>query len=110
MLGWRRLLDECERDLAGDHLLTIVGETASGRSSFLHQLLLPIMQAGPARRPELQGSEEWRDRSISLGQEPIEDLLRAFMDQAERDHEWVAAGKSDQEGTQQTSGNPGARL
>ncbi len=91
ILGWRRLLDECERDLAGDQLLTIVGEVGSGRRFLLHDLMVPILREGRARRAELKGSEKWRYFSVRLGQQPIEDLLSAFKDGQQRDQAWVIA-------------------
>lgn len=91
VLGWRRLLDECEQDLAGDQLLTIVGEVGSGRRFLTHDLLVPILREGRARRDELKGSEKWRYFSVRLGQQPVEDLLSAFKDGQERDRRWVAA-------------------
>ena len=77
MLGWRRLLDECERDLSSDQLLTIVGDVGSGRKFLLHDLFLPLLRKGKTRRPILTGSENWRYIFVSFGHDPVRDLVMA---------------------------------
>lgn len=89
-LAWRRLLDECEQDLAGDQLLTVVGEVGSGRKFLLFELLLPLLRSGRARRPELADSSDWRYITVSLGKDPIRDLIQAIGDTDGRDANWVA--------------------
>ncbi len=89
MLGWRRLLDECEQDLAGDHLLTVVGDRGSGRRLLFHGLLLPMLQAGQARRQDLQGSETWRYYTVPQGDNLLISLLQAVAAADKRDQAWV---------------------
>lgn len=95
MLGWRRLLDECERDLAGDHLLTVMGEVGAGAHVLVHNLVLPTLHSGRARLKELSGSDEWRYYYVPLGEEPMADLLRALARQDGHDAQWVAQRESE---------------
>ncbi|MEX1027237.1 MAG: WD40 repeat domain-containing protein [Candidatus Paceibacterota bacterium] len=90
MLGWRRLLDECERDLAGDHLLTVMGEIGAGVRFVIHSLVLPTLRSGRARLKEFSGSDQWRYYEIPLGKEPVVDLLQAIARQEGHDAQWVA--------------------
>jgi hypothetical protein len=90
MRGWRRLLDECERDLAGDHLLAVFGDMGAGSRFLVHQLLLPTLRAGRARLPELAGSDQWRYYEVPLGETPVRDLLRAIALHDGHDSSWVA--------------------
>lgn len=89
MQGWRRLLDECQNDLAGDQLLTVIGDKGSGRNFLIRELLLPILQEGRTRRKELSGSENWRFITIRLEQDPVKDLVQAIAVENGQDQAWV---------------------
>ncbi|MFG0261529.1 MAG: hypothetical protein ACF788_03985, partial [Novipirellula sp. JB048] len=87
--GWRRLLDECERDLAQFQLLMVVSDPGSGGRTLVHNLLLPSLRSGRARRSELTGSERWRYYEVTFHDHPLRELLAAMAKQDGRDEQWV---------------------
>lgn len=90
LLGWRRLLDECERDLAGDHLLAVMCEAGAGVRVLVDKLLVPSLRSGKARLKQLLGSENWRYYTLPLGGSPVIDVLRAIAAQEGHNAQWIA--------------------